>query len=132
VGEPVEKRCSRCGETKPVGAFYRNSKTRDGRQSWCTECNLASAKAWQAKKRAEMGEEAWSARNREMSARRLSDLGVRARKNRASRARREALDELARRHSDEFAGLLAERRLSMGLAPPGGVGPVPFGGSLSD
>jgi len=32
------KRCSKCGEVKPLSAFYRDRKKKDGRRSDCTEC----------------------------------------------------------------------------------------------
>jgi hypothetical protein len=32
------KRCSRCEETKPVEAFSRCQKTKDGRSYWCKTC----------------------------------------------------------------------------------------------
>jgi hypothetical protein len=33
------KRCSRCGELRPLDAFHRDSKTRDGRRAECRECH---------------------------------------------------------------------------------------------
>lgn len=35
------KRCSCCGETKPLDEFHRRSATGDGRQSNCRLCNNA-------------------------------------------------------------------------------------------
>ena len=32
------KTCTRCGEIKPLDAFAKNSKRKDGRQSWCRYC----------------------------------------------------------------------------------------------
>lgn len=32
------KRCSRCKEVKPLEAFYKCSRTSDGRQSYCIDC----------------------------------------------------------------------------------------------
>ncbi len=44
------KRCSRCGETKPLDAFHRWSKG-DGRQVWCKPCRKAyDALYWQNNK----------------------------------------------------------------------------------
>ena len=36
-----EKRCTRCGETKPLDAFHRNRRAKDGRKSRCADCHLA-------------------------------------------------------------------------------------------
>ncbi len=38
------KRCASCGETKPLGDFYREAKARDGRHSYCKECSRARAR----------------------------------------------------------------------------------------
>ncbi len=34
----MEKRCSKCGLTKPLDDFYRNATRRDGRHSQCIPC----------------------------------------------------------------------------------------------
>lgn len=41
-----DKRCSRCGENKPlapISAFHRNRSNQDGWADWCKECALAHA-----------------------------------------------------------------------------------------
>lgn len=35
----TEKRCARCGETKPLGMFSRNRTKKDGMQTFCKECS---------------------------------------------------------------------------------------------
>lgn len=47
-----EKKCSNCGETKPLKAFYCHLKTKDGRQSQCKKCMKAAASARGARIRA--------------------------------------------------------------------------------
>jgi len=42
------KRCPRCGETKPLEAFYVSRGRPDGRTGWCGACHLTSVKEWQA------------------------------------------------------------------------------------
>jgi len=32
------KKCSKCGQEKPVSAFYKSAKAKDGLQSYCREC----------------------------------------------------------------------------------------------
>lgn len=39
---PPTKTCSRCGNTKPHGAFFANRNVRDGLQSYCRDCHNAS------------------------------------------------------------------------------------------
>ena len=38
------KRCTKCGEEKPLSEFYRNQKTHDGRASQCKGCRLEYAR----------------------------------------------------------------------------------------
>lgn len=33
------KRCTKCGETKPLSKFYSHKNTKDGRSVWCKECH---------------------------------------------------------------------------------------------
>lgn len=41
IDEPVSKRCSRCGEVKPLDDFHRRRSSRDGRQPYCKACIAA-------------------------------------------------------------------------------------------
>jgi hypothetical protein len=48
---PVEvpeeaKRCPKCGETKSVGEFYRDSREKDGLQSRCKPCKKVENRDW--------------------------------------------------------------------------------------
>ena len=45
------KRCSKCGELKPLDSFYREKTGRDGRRSDCKDCFAVRAKDWYAKNR---------------------------------------------------------------------------------
>lgn len=40
------KTCARCGEGKPLDAFYRDSRRRDGRYPRCKDCVKAHQKTW--------------------------------------------------------------------------------------
>lgn len=43
----IEKKCSRCGEVKPVTAFDRKSASKDGYNSWCKSCgSRLKIEAW--------------------------------------------------------------------------------------
>jgi len=42
------KRCSRCGEEKPVEEFYRFKGHSSGRQAWCKDCMAEANKEWRA------------------------------------------------------------------------------------
>lgn len=44
------KRCTKCGETKPVDEFYRNRSHRDGLNSYCKECRRAYYEAHREEK----------------------------------------------------------------------------------
>lgn len=43
----ARKRCSGCGEDKPLTDFYRSSRYKDGRQIWCKSCSLQATKRYQ-------------------------------------------------------------------------------------
>ena len=40
------KRCSKCGETKPLEAFGKNKHTKDGLQWYCRACRGVLGRAW--------------------------------------------------------------------------------------
>lgn len=40
------KRCTLCGETKPLDQFGRDAKAPDGKAWWCSSCRRAKAQAW--------------------------------------------------------------------------------------
>lgn len=42
------KRCARCGATKGLGEFARNTRRVDGRESRCRPCGRAAAAEWRA------------------------------------------------------------------------------------
>jgi hypothetical protein len=42
---PQEKRCNKCGVTKPIDDFYAMVGMRDGHRNDCKACNLAAKKA---------------------------------------------------------------------------------------
>ena len=37
-----EKRCPKCGKTKPTSEFHKNRSQKDGLNCWCAECRLES------------------------------------------------------------------------------------------
>ena len=70
------KRCQRCGEDKPLDAFYAHRQNKDGRHSWCKSCVAAYQEDRRALRR---NDPAFLLHDREMS---------RARTRRAARALR--------------------------------------------
>jgi len=50
---PGTKRCSRCGEVKPLTEFHRYARSRDGRQSYCRAGHLAAQREREAARVAE-------------------------------------------------------------------------------
>lgn len=59
--QPTEKRCPRCGETKPLEAFNRNRSRPSGRQDYCKTCTRSHRKANREKRRAMQRD--WRRRN---------------------------------------------------------------------
>lgn len=43
------KRCRKCGETKPLLAFYAHQTTKDGRANYCIECQCSASRDWHAR-----------------------------------------------------------------------------------
>lgn len=41
MSEPM-KRCTQCGEAKPLSDFHRHKREKDGYQPWCRLCRLAA------------------------------------------------------------------------------------------
>lgn len=44
----TKKRCTKCGEVKPLGEFYRKSKARDGHDFRCKVCAKTAVSTWNA------------------------------------------------------------------------------------
>ncbi|MGH8986882.1 MAG: endonuclease VII domain-containing protein [Acidimicrobiia bacterium] len=63
----MKKRCRKCGETKPLEAFYRDAGSQAGRRSERKACTSARRKAWYAANREREIERvvAWQQQNRE-------------------------------------------------------------------
>ena len=40
------KRCSKCGQVKPIGDFNRNKRAKDGLISYCKQCNKEYQAEW--------------------------------------------------------------------------------------
>jgi hypothetical protein len=53
---PGEKVCRHCHHAKPVAAFPRNRRCRDGLSSWCRKCHNAAVRRTKARKYAQKGE----------------------------------------------------------------------------
>lgn len=47
-----DKRCTKCGEVKPLKMFFNRSTARDGKTSACKVCDTRKMTAWQKKNRA--------------------------------------------------------------------------------
>ena len=107
------KVCSRCERRLATEEFPRSRSRADGRGSACQRCVSEAAKARNARKRAEMGEDAWLEHQRQIMARHRSDPANRARGRAATAARSRALWQLAARHPGEFAHLI-EVELALG------------------
>jgi hypothetical protein len=108
VAEKTEKRCSTCGETKPLSEFYRSSTTRDGRQYRCKPCDKQTTITWQRENRDRYADRMrrWRRENPDATARDRAQ----------SDAYQAAETELRERHRDEFDALYAEEKAKRGLA----------------
>lgn len=43
------KKCSKCGQEKPIEDFYPNRRAKDGHSWYCKECDKAAARVSRAK-----------------------------------------------------------------------------------
>lgn len=44
----AEKRCARCGHTKPLAEFHRQTRSPDGHGGYCKPCNAQNRREWAA------------------------------------------------------------------------------------
>lgn len=85
------KRCTKCGEEKPIEEFYKDSRAKDGKTVWCKtcmridrkrrylknrDCELSQMKKYQREHRSSINERSreWATRNRE--AKRIYECGM--------------------------------------------------------
>jgi hypothetical protein len=115
------KACTKCGETKPLSGFHRNRRNADGLQNRCKECMRAESLEHQARRRAEMGEDAWLAYKRDNVRRSRQNPDVRRRQLLAQAAYGQALQALRRLHPSDFDALHARERYERGLDPTTGT-----------
>lgn len=74
--EGESKRCSRCNEAKPLSAFHKNHKARDGHNHLCRPCAAIVRAEWYRANRERILTRQAQTRNRE----RDSEYGTRQRK----------------------------------------------------
>ena len=100
-----EKRCTKCGEVKPLDEFHRQTATRDGRRPDCKACTAARRRTWyeQNRDRELARVSAWQAANAERvraTQRAFRESGKKRLSNRKAHLKRkygltlEAYDEL--------------------------------------
>lgn len=107
------KGCPACGETKPLSEFYRDRVRSDGRSTYCRTCDLRRTNASRARRRKQMGEEAWLELQRANQQRRRAKG---APKDRAQReAYRAAESRLREAHREEFESYYRQERYDRGL-----------------
>jgi len=42
----ANKKCSKCGETKPLSEFHQRKNSKDGHQGWCKSCAITNSVAY--------------------------------------------------------------------------------------
>ena len=109
------KRCCTCKDVKALSDFYRHRNRVDGHADNCKDCARAAVARSQAKRRAEIGDEAYRAEKREQVRRVREDPLRRSRDRANSDAYNTALYALRDAHRREFDALLARERYERGL-----------------
>jgi Recombination endonuclease VII len=56
------KRCTKCGEEKPLAEFYDKPQRKDGKSGWCRTCDTASCSRTRTKHRMAVGTISWARR----------------------------------------------------------------------
>lgn len=69
------KSCTKCGDTKPLEEFSRETRSKDGRRSHCKLCDNASTARWERQNQQRRIEKSkrWAARNRKYKAEKLKE-----------------------------------------------------------
>jgi hypothetical protein len=112
--EVASKTCTKCEDNKPLSEFYRQAGTPDGHKYSCKECEKARVADYQARKREEMGDEAWRAyKLKAVSRHRAARRDGRSKES--ASAYNAALFALRDLHRDQFDRLLAAERYERGL-----------------
>lgn len=107
------KQCRDCGEEKPLSSFHRNARRSDGHSLYCKPCGTARTKAYQRRKKEEMGEEAWLESQREQMAKHRSTQHGREAALLQGRIQSEAVSRLKELHRDDWERLLSIVRYEM-------------------
>lgn len=108
------KRCSACGEVKPLSEFSRCKGNRDGLQYSCKTCDRTKALERQTRLRESIGDEAYKAISRSRVEEHRRKTGN-ARGKLHGRARSAAIAALIDAHRDEYDALLARAKYDLGL-----------------
>lgn len=108
VAAPIEalKTCRKCKRTLNLSEFHRNKRMRDGLRNECKDCARDATRASVARRRAEMGDEAFRARQRENTSRHRERNGPES-DRRQRMAYQAAMAALRERHRKEFDRLYA-------------------------
>ena len=66
----MTKTCSKCGETKPLTEFHKQTGSKDGHRGHCKECQQAAYRTWYEanKERRAASDKAWLEANKERKA----------------------------------------------------------------
>ena len=104
------KHCSKCGEEKPLEAFHRDGKRKDGVSPQCKACVKAKSADWYQRNKERVSENAtrWRGNNREKER-------ARCRRNYAENLslRREANRRWFKDNPDKSAAKTAKRRFAL-------------------
>ena len=100
------KVCSLCGDDKPLSQFYKNRVRRDGLDGWCADCKREATKRSIARRRAEIGADAWKKHQRDIQRKYRRNESNRERNRQINRRIATATRHLRERHRDEYEHLL--------------------------
>lgn len=123
VPAEASKRCAKCGQVKNFSEFYNSKGGKHSKKGRCKPCYAEDERAATARRRAEMGEEAWQARIERYEAKSRNSPERVAYRQAYEAARYQAVKVLVARNKAEFDALRkpanGERRLKSWQASTG-------------
>jgi 5-methylcytosine-specific restriction endonuclease McrA len=118
--QSTTKRCSVCGERKPLDQFATNRQNKDGRHSYCRPCASAQRRAWRARnpERDRENQQRWRRENHDhaLDHQRRYIASRREAVNAGQRRRYDANRDHARRWLNNYRAANHERFLRWGRA----------------
>lgn len=105
----MEKKCFKCGETKPLEDYYKHPKMSDGRLNKCKSCTKADTKAVEEKIRSTPE---GLAKDRERHREKYYKLGYKEKHKPTTEVKREAMTRYKEKYPEKHLAKIATQHLN--------------------